>query len=272
MLTDLEFRVWTQYLLSADDFGVMRCSAVTLQADNDHLANRKPKQLDRCLESLVKSGLVKDFTHQKRRYVFQHDWQKWQKVEYPRGTTNPQPTPDALGLCDAVTRELFGKHPGGQRRIKPKDAPSDSERAPQTHPEHVPKDLEQSATTRARARETATANGQRLTPTANGEAMDVAFVRFRDAYPASRRKGGWHVQTRFIDEAEKAGSANALMLALENHLASDQWADAKLIPGMDTWLEEERWRQTLPAKSATKGASNVERWKELEQARKAGTR
>jgi hypothetical protein len=37
------------------------------------------------------------------------------------------------------------------------------------------------------------------------------------------------------------------MAALENHKASQQWAEGK-VPGMDVWLREERWRQQLPAK------------------------
>lgn len=72
---------------------------------------------------------------------------------------------------------------------------------------------------------------------------DVAFVTFRDAYPEARRKGGYMAQTAFIDALTAAGGPQALMEALENHKASEQWQNPKLIPGMDTWLSEERWRQ-----------------------------
>jgi hypothetical protein len=117
LLTDLEYRVWTQYILSADDFGVMRCSAVTIQADNDHLSYRPAKSIDRALEALIKSDLVREFTHQKRRYVYQHDWQKFQKVAYPRTTDNPKPPADALAQCDDATQRLMSVHPGGKEKV-----------------------------------------------------------------------------------------------------------------------------------------------------------
>src|SRR3990167_1136032 len=100
MLTDLEYRVWTQYLLSADDFGVMHATSVALQNDNLHLASRPAKVIARCLETLVATALVLRFMHQGQPFVFQPDWQKWQKVEYPRSTINPCPADDALALCD----------------------------------------------------------------------------------------------------------------------------------------------------------------------------
>src|SRR3990167_10082936 len=115
-LTDLEYRVWTQYLLSADDFGVMRFSPAKLKADNDHLENRPAKAIQRSLDTLVTSGLIHTFQHQGKCYAYQHDWQRWQKVEYPRATNNPMPDDAALELCDEVTRGLFEKHPGGTRK------------------------------------------------------------------------------------------------------------------------------------------------------------
>src|SRR4051812_14792141 len=86
LLTDLEYRVWIQYLLSADDYGVMRFSAVTVQADNDALHNRPTRTVQRCLERLVDVGLLSDFEHQKRKYLYQLDWQAWQHVKFPRLT------------------------------------------------------------------------------------------------------------------------------------------------------------------------------------------
>lgn len=86
---------------------------------------------------------------------------------------------------------------------------------------------------------------------------DVAFAEFRDAYPRSRRKGGPLVEQNFIRARELAGGLPALMDALANHLASEQWANPRMIPGMDVWFEEERWRQELPAAGAvTASASN----------------
>jgi uncharacterized protein YdaU (DUF1376 family) len=93
--------------------------------------------------------------------------------------------------------------------------------------------------------------------------LDLAFQSFQDAYPASRRKGGWNVQTAFIDQVGKAGSAEALMAALANHKASEQWQKASLIPSMDKWLAEERWRQRLdppgaaPATGSLRTAGNA---------------
>src|SRR5690242_8264278 len=85
-LTDFEYRVWTQYMLSSDDFGVMRLSGVTLQADNDALAAKPARIVQRAFEHLVKVGLIRTFEHQGRVYAYQHDWQEWQKIEYPRAT------------------------------------------------------------------------------------------------------------------------------------------------------------------------------------------
>src|SRR5690348_11233441 len=82
-LSDFEYRVWTQYLLSADDFGVMAYSAVKLQADNTALAKRPIKIVAQALTKLVEVDLLHTFDHQGDAFVYQRDWQAWQKVEYP---------------------------------------------------------------------------------------------------------------------------------------------------------------------------------------------
>ena len=57
-LTDFEYRVWNQYLLSADDFGVMRATAVKLQADNDALAERNRVSLSHRARAYVLETLM----------------------------------------------------------------------------------------------------------------------------------------------------------------------------------------------------------------------
>ena len=82
------------------------------------------------------------------------------------------------------------------------------------------------------------------------EPLDVAFRSFQSAYPPQRRKGGILLEQAFVTQAARAGGPSALMAALENHKASGQWQDPKLVPGMDTWLNEERWRQQLEPPTA----------------------
>jgi hypothetical protein len=152
-LTDFEFRVWAQYLLSADDFGVMRLSAAQFQADNDALAMASPKKIEKALAVIIGIDLLEPFAHQGKMFVFQPDWQKYQKVEYPRTTTMPKLPPAQLAACDMPTQYLFSVHPGGKR------AP----RVPKELPENSPNTQEEvDALARAHGRESATANGEGL--------------------------------------------------------------------------------------------------------------
>jgi hypothetical protein len=118
-LTDFEYRVWTQYLLSADDFGVLRGQAIAVQADHDALSRRPARMVQRALNRLIAVKLVLRFKHQGCLYVYQHDWQDWQHIEYPAKTTQPAPPAAAVAGCTPLTQHLFTHHPGGRRVLKP---------------------------------------------------------------------------------------------------------------------------------------------------------
>jgi hypothetical protein len=248
MLTDLEFRVWIQYMLSADDFGVMPMSVSKLKSENHHLENRPVKTLQRCLDALVKGGLVRPFSHQGRIFLYQHDWQKWQKVEYPRRTNNPKPIPAALDECDEPTRALFEKWPGGERRKKPRDGPSNSDHVRDAHPEHVP-------TTRAGApAERLTANGVRLEANGSEEVqeegwppMDIWARELINLYPKEGRCG-WNLVERPLFTAltsiatdtgtTKTAAWEWLKARLELHKRSHQWRDKQMVKRVDRWLTD----------------------------------
>ncbi|MCY4658539.1 MAG: hypothetical protein OXF93_01815 [Acidobacteria bacterium] len=111
-LSDLEYRVWTTYVLAADDFGVMRADAVAFQAAHDALSGRPARAVQRSIERLVEAGLVGTFAHQGSRYLYQADWQDFQRVRYPLRTMHPLP---AAAEVSAKTRHLWSVHPGGVR-------------------------------------------------------------------------------------------------------------------------------------------------------------
>ncbi len=144
-LSDLEYRVWTTYVLAADDFGVMRAEAVAFQAAHDGLSGRPAKAVQRSVERLVKVGLVAAFTHQGSRYLYQADWQDFQRVRYPLRTMHPLP---AGAEVSAKTRHLWSVHPGGVRvpalpRASGGTAAQAAEEAPNdpgTAPVEVPQD------------------------------------------------------------------------------------------------------------------------------------
>jgi len=251
MLTDVEFRVWTQYLLSADDFGVMHGVSVQVQSDNLHLANRPAKMITRCLAALVKYGLLHTFQHQGQPYLYQTDWQTWQKVEYPRATDNPQPTDEALARCDDNTRALFTKHPGGQRkdRRRGEDDPNHSARASRMYAE--------SEQTLARAQPRETANGLRLT--ANGCSleggagetvrMDLWFEQLKSVYPPNRITSGHRTMTAFVDVLSRAGDDLAeptfgrMLSNLAKQKQGHEWKVKGMVPALEKWLRDGLWEQ-----------------------------
>lgn len=238
-LSDFEYRVWTQYLLSADDFGLLPLSAVAVQRDNSNLEVRPQKTILKALTALVTVGLLRTFAHQGKTYLYQHDWQDWQKVRWPGRTLYPCPPAEALSGCTAETQRLYEVFPGGDK-VPRKNHRGSSEELPEKN--------ESTSEVLPPTRETA--NGLRLedigSPKKQGR-LDVAFASFRDTFPENRRKGGHMAEQLFVQQVSLAGGVEPLMAALQNHAASAQWRDKSKIPNMDRWLSEERWRQTLPA-------------------------
>ena len=111
-LSDLAFRVWTTYVLAADDFGVMRADAVAFQAAHDALRERPAEEVAASIERLVELGLVSAFEHQGARFLYQADWQDCQRVRFPGRTPHPLP---AEAMVSGRTLHLWSAHPGGSR-------------------------------------------------------------------------------------------------------------------------------------------------------------
>jgi hypothetical protein len=112
LLTDFEYRVWVQYILSADDFGIMLASPLPLQTDSRSLRQRPTASVQKALERLIELKLVSTFEHQQDRFVWQPDWQDRQNIRYPRPSVLPKPPQSARGEASEKTRKLFEKRPG----------------------------------------------------------------------------------------------------------------------------------------------------------------
>lgn len=233
-LCDFDFRVWIQYQWSADDFGVMRLSAVNLQADNDALAQRSIKVVQRAFERVVESGLIHKFEHQGRIYVHQRDWQDFQKVEYPKPTVHPLPPADQIALCSERTQQLFSCHPGG-KRSRTRSGP-DGESSPNLS-------LPVSDLAGARSREEAMANGNGLRQEAKG--LPERFDRFWAAYP--RKVGKDAAWKAFEKRRPDADLTDRMIAAVNEQRRTLAWTKdgGEYIPHPATWLNQGRWQDEV---------------------------
>jgi hypothetical protein len=109
-LTDFEKLVWLMYKLASDDFGVMVFSASPVRAAATFLDKKPERIVLRALHTVRDVGLVSVFPHQGSDYLYQFDWQEWQKITHPRGTKQPAPP---LHLLKRHTQWLFAHHPDG---------------------------------------------------------------------------------------------------------------------------------------------------------------
>lgn len=231
-LTDLEFRVWEQYLHSADDFGVMRYSHFPIQSDNAALAKRPKGIIQRALDAIVTIRLVVPFTHQQHTFVCQLDWQDYQRKTYTKKTQLPTPPPDLLARCTAATRHLFGSHPGGGKVAK-------FQKEFQKLSENLPEIVREPSENILATREILTLT---LTPNANTHAhADEDWQAFQDAYPKHRREGGFMAVQGFLAACTAIGFA-LLMARLDRQKCSEQWKKG-MVPQMGNYFQRELWRQ-----------------------------
>jgi hypothetical protein len=245
-LKDFEFRVWDQYKLSADDFGVMERAPWRVKADNPALGCRSDKSILQALDRLEKLGIVRSFEHNGRTFLYQHDWQTFQKIDYPRPTVDPKPP--GLESCDEATRRLFDKHPGGQGRKRGDGSPNvlrtDAELS------------QTSATTRAQPREEAKANGSRLEASGSleggvGETAIVPAKRIGPRgdwlkelvrrYPKQRSQPGYVIETAFNavfsnDDRPDESVWSDMLLSLQSQIEGYEWRVKGMIPNLDNWL------------------------------------
>lgn len=105
----LAYRVWNQYLLSADDFGVMVDEAAKIRGDNLALMRETEAEIRRCLDLLLSLGLITGFEHQGQRYICSLKWQDYQKIAYPRTSYLPDPSSEVFDKLSSKTRLLFKK-------------------------------------------------------------------------------------------------------------------------------------------------------------------
>jgi hypothetical protein len=238
-LSHLEYRVWTQYILSADDFGVMRATAFKLQSDNDALAQEASEAVQLALERVIGVDLIQSFVHQRQRYVYQFDWQDWQKITWPSKTIHPAPPSDVLQGLTAATQALFAAFPGGQK-VLPKNSRSTSEELPENFPPRA-------RASRAK-RLMATANGSGLTATAE----EQRFERFWNEYPKKVGKdAAWQA---WLKRAPDDDLTDLIVTKVREHSASAQWLKdgGQFIPHPRTWLSQGRWHDQLTHTPAEK--------------------
>lgn len=158
-LDHLAHRVWIQYVLSADDYGVMRASVSVLRADNRKLEQEPLKRLERAMADVLSSTLVRAFTHQGTTYWWQDDWQDFQQVQYPKDTILPAPPDEVLTLATPLTKELFSVHelPSTERKEVLQRLRKDRKKSSVIIPDSFQENTQNSSASRARAtRETQT--------------------------------------------------------------------------------------------------------------------
>ena len=259
-LSDLEYRVWTTYVLAADDFGVLRASPVAIQAASTALEQRPSRTMTKCLDRLIAVDLVRTFTHQGDRYLYQPDWQEFQKVRFPARTMCPLPLDTEVS---APTAQLWDKHPGGRRTDDGRasdERPSDDSRTTVARPT----DDSRVTASPARGGDRETANGLRLTANGStgeesekgdrlrrapsrglqrsGDDLQANFARFWAAYP--HKVGKDAARRVFTRLAPDNDLTDRMVAAVEQHCASEQWQKdgGQFIPHPRTWLKHGRWK------------------------------
>jgi hypothetical protein len=237
-LTDAEFRVWVQYLLAADDFGIMPLAAASIQSGSKSLASKPSTVIRRCLEHIISVGLVLTFEHQEQTFIYQSDWQDYQKVKWPAKTINPAPPVETLS---DETQWLFQVFPGGQqvpKRIRGSSVEVPSKFLDGTFPRH------QTLT----ANSTPSVGSLEESPRETTPPFDRWFWELHRTYPEKRRSSGPITEQLFIQQFQSDTRKSQVVWAemmgnLQTQVAGHEWRVKGMVPKLEKWLRDGLWRQ-----------------------------
>lgn len=221
LLDHLAYRVWTQYVLCADDFGVMLESAAVIRGANIRLAQESEQDISAALDMIRSVGLTEDFDHQGQRFVCSLEWQDFQKIRLPRKTYLPLPPAEVLLKCSRKTIALFKKHSPGSSRVDHR-------------------------LTANGKRQKATGKRQEASEGDAGEATAVAdrFEEFYALYPASpNNPGPVHARNTWRKLKPDAELQATIVDAI---CRQREWPGmaregGRYVPTPQKWLAEQRW-------------------------------
>lgn len=227
MLTDTEFRVWCQMILSSDNFGVIPFSAALLRGANTALARHPEDVIHSAIHTISRISLYLDFEYQGETFLCDPVWQDFQKISRPSRTYYPCPPTHIFQKLSEKTREMFLEF----------------------HP-NVSTDLR--ARGRAQARLTANGRGSSASTEEGGGEKPSArpFDRFWATYP--RRVGkddaerAWRKRgcDPLIDEILTAVEKQRVWLMRDDPRQGKRPGD--LCPYPATWINRGGWKDEPP--------------------------
>lgn len=246
-LTNFEYRVWTQYILSANDLSVMPATVSILQADNVFLRREKHRLVQAAFDQLVTVGLMMAFLHQGERFVWQPDWQDWQQIKHPRRTVHPTPeTAVIVEYGTPLTVALFEKYFSDIGDVISETFLKSSGKVSEPR-------------VRGHARNTNPNPNSDLPEESARETSAAMFHRFWLAYPRKVKKSTAEAEFRKLKPS--SGLTDTLIRALNWQTKQPEWVKdgGQYVPHPSAWLHQRRWEDEPfhPIASDTERRSHV---------------
>lgn len=215
-MTDFQFRLWVNLIAYVDDYGRGDARPAIIKGKCFPLRERLTNaDIDAALRALAGIGCVSLYEVDGRPYLCFPHWESHQRI---RNKMSKFPAPQECESDCSDNHTVDSNFPQsaascGETRLESNPIRIQN---PNPNPNPNPKD--------ARARE--------------------AFAAFWSAYP---KKVGKPAAERAFKKVKEADYP-LLLPAIEQHKRSKQWQknDAEFIPNPSTWLNQERWNDTLP--------------------------
>lgn len=243
-LDDTTFRVWFQFRQSADDYGVMRRSALPIMTNDPNLGARPTTEIEAALERLIDGGILIPFTDDGSPWVCQPDWQDIQKVRHPSQTVNPCPPGEVLEQCSEATVELFRIHPRT-------NAESFRKRSKAKKRDHDKQPMANGLLAYGLDKE----RGEESDGTAAVDDLIAQRAWFEEVFwPAYPNKRAKDAARKAVLKLSPEGALRAtILVALETQKAAEPWRgyiarggdELRFIPHAATWINGRRWTDVV---------------------------
>lgn len=246
-LSSNEYRIWTIYLLAADDYGVMPLMASKIQGADRWSSKQTAAFVLKALLRLIAVQLVRRFDVNGDAFIFSANWQEHQHIRRPRRTIYPAPPPPLVEECERETRTMFHS-----RKI--------SEEQPQRYghpPDILPPDNGNISACSRELQQQLQQQPSAIAPVLGGGPegaapcdvpLDVWFRELLALYPKQAVSIGRMTEDAWFevfrtDMRHAAEIWDEMQTHLENQKRGYQWRVKGMVPKLEKWLREGLWKQ-----------------------------